>query len=189
MIDNLSIKLRVILIFFILVTLFAIFAVLKYSPKEEISFGELGIVNKIASVETGKVYFFEIDGEKHKIILTDLGTNSIELTIGESPEIVLYFNLGETKKADLNQDGFYELVLKLNDFGEDSASISLQKLENLPCVENWDCTEYGACISGVKRRICIESNSCGTELNKPVTEEECIVKIIENETFNFSYSS
>ena len=185
--DYLNIKLKVILIFFILVTLFAIFAILKYSPKEEIFFGELTFEKKIASVEIGKIYFFEIGGGRYQIILTDLGTNSIELTIGESPEIVLYFNLGEVKKADLNQDGFYELSLELNDFGVDFATISLQKLENLPCVENWTCTGYGACITGIKRRICIESNSCGTELNKPVIEEECTVKVIENETFNFSY--
>lgn len=43
------------------------------------------------------------------------------------------------------------------------------------CVESWVCTEWSECsASGLQTRDCIDRARCGTEKNKPPTEQECI---------------
>jgi len=44
----------------------------------------------------------------------------------------------------------------------------------LTCSENWQCTPWTECILGKRFRACTDINSCGTKLNKPVIEENCI---------------
>lgn len=48
------------------------------------------------------------------------------------------------------------------------------------CTENWTCTVWSACASGVQTRTCTDSNNCGTTVNKPGEEQFCIVTEIEN---------
>lgn len=44
----------------------------------------------------------------------------------------------------------------------------------VPCVEDWVCTGWGACNDdGIRRRVCFDFNSCGTEENRPSTSTEC----------------
>ncbi|MBI5228599.1 CehA/McbA family metallohydrolase [Candidatus Micrarchaeota archaeon] len=45
--------------------------------------------------------------------------------------------------------------------------------EEAACVENWECGEWGACVNGVQRRSCVDSNSCGTDSEKPEEESMC----------------
>jgi len=44
------------------------------------------------------------------------------------------------------------------------------------CTENWSCTDWSACINNQQSRTCIDSNACGTTVNKPVETETCIMK-------------
>ncbi len=41
------------------------------------------------------------------------------------------------------------------------------------CRENWDCTEWSACSSGIQTRYCRDLNRCGTNHNKPEEEKSC----------------
>ncbi|MBW2986082.1 right-handed parallel beta-helix repeat-containing protein, partial [Candidatus Woesearchaeota archaeon] len=43
------------------------------------------------------------------------------------------------------------------------------------CIESWSCGNWGACIAGIKRRICTDANSCGTTENKPAESASCVV--------------
>lgn len=41
------------------------------------------------------------------------------------------------------------------------------------CRERWICDEWQGCVNGVKVRECFDTTSCGTELTKPDTEQNC----------------
>ena len=42
-----------------------------------------------------------------------------------------------------------------------------------PCVPSWTCTDWGACVGGRERRVCTDSNNCGTTVGKPVEIRSC----------------
>ncbi len=44
---------------------------------------------------------------------------------------------------------------------------------NPGCTENWQCSNYGDCISGMQTRTCNDLNNCGTTLSKPEEEQIC----------------
>ncbi len=46
-------------------------------------------------------------------------------------------------------------------------------VEDAACVESWNCTEWGACISGQQTRTCTDANSCGTARGKPAEGQSC----------------
>jgi len=41
------------------------------------------------------------------------------------------------------------------------------------CTENWVCTSWGECTSGVQTRKCTDKNDCGTFYQKPVESKQC----------------
>ncbi len=41
------------------------------------------------------------------------------------------------------------------------------------CSEDWSCSEWYSCVSGIQARNCIDVNSCGTEKNKPSETRDC----------------
>ncbi len=42
------------------------------------------------------------------------------------------------------------------------------------CVENWQCTEWSACIDGVQTRECNDLESCGGVTDKPIEIRDCV---------------
>jgi cysteine-rich repeat protein len=42
-----------------------------------------------------------------------------------------------------------------------------------PCVENWTCSDWTQCTNSSQARICTDSNSCGTTVNKPTESQGC----------------
>lgn len=55
-----------------------------------------------------------------------------------------------------------------------SFNIELNKIV-VQCDEDWNCTEWSECVEGVKARICVDLNSCGSEEEKPNEQEFCEV--------------
>jgi hypothetical protein len=48
--------------------------------------------------------------------------------------------------------------------------------EEVPCVENWSCTEWSECIEGKQTRTCTDLNDCGTFVHKPAEMRDCEVE-------------
>ena len=42
------------------------------------------------------------------------------------------------------------------------------------CTQNWNCTAWGECKSGLKTRICTDLRKCGTIENRPVQQQICV---------------
>lgn len=41
------------------------------------------------------------------------------------------------------------------------------------CTQSWNCTNWGACTSGVQTRLCRDLNNCGNEIGKPSESQSC----------------
>jgi len=41
------------------------------------------------------------------------------------------------------------------------------------CIENWNCTDWGACIGGRQTRYCTDLNRCWTYINRPSSIQQC----------------
>lgn len=41
------------------------------------------------------------------------------------------------------------------------------------CVPDWTCSDWLDCTTGTQKRVCVDSNKCGTDEDKPVLEQEC----------------
>jgi len=50
------------------------------------------------------------------------------------------------------------------------------------CEERWVCSEWSECVNGIQTRVCRDVNECGTEKNKPLTSQPCVIVEGANET-------
>ena len=41
------------------------------------------------------------------------------------------------------------------------------------CEEKWVCTDWSRCVDGIQTRKCIDQNSCGTDVKKPMESQPC----------------
>lgn len=41
------------------------------------------------------------------------------------------------------------------------------------CTPNWYCSDWLDCVNNKEKRVCTDSNSCGTDEDKPATERAC----------------
>ena len=67
---------------------------------------------------------FTIDGESHSVKVAQIGSNNAVLTIASTP-VDVTFLIGEEKKFDLNVDGNYDLLVKLNSINSADKTISI----------------------------------------------------------------
>ncbi len=54
-----------------------------------------------------------------------------------------------------------------------STNSPLQEAQPKPCAENWNCTLWGDCKDGYRKRDCSDANNCGTNNIKPLLIEQC----------------
>ncbi|MFC1685886.1 hypothetical protein ACFLZZ_02575 [Nanoarchaeota archaeon] len=43
----------------------------------------------------------------------------------------------------------------------------------IKCTEEWNCSDWNACLAGIQTRTCIDLEDCGTVVNKPETQRTC----------------
>lgn len=46
-------------------------------------------------------------------------------------------------------------------------------IESNTCIEDWQCSDYGACVNNLHTRTCTDQRNCGTTLNKPSESGTC----------------
>ncbi|MBI2043416.1 hypothetical protein HYT25_03440 [Candidatus Pacearchaeota archaeon] len=159
----------------ILIIIIVIFFFTKFFSKiiseDELSQGIL------IELKEGKGVKIEIVGEEHKIIVDSIYDDSIDIIIQSEP-INTNLKIGEKKKFDLNNDGFYDLQIRLNSTVNEIAHIEIKKISeeiNSFCEEYWQCDEWLECLDGLQTRTCEDLNNCGTVESKPEEEQECVV--------------
>lgn len=116
---------------------------------------------------------FNLDEEVHSINVDSVNDNSVSLTIQSNP-IKVDIKVGEEKKFDLDSDGFYDIKIKLNNINDGIPDFFIQKIHESTCVENWNCVSWSGCTEqSIQTRTCTDTNSCGTNNNKPSTTQSC----------------
>tara|TARA_Y100000310_G_scaffold284012_1_gene306403 strand:- start:596 stop:2548 length:1953 start_codon:yes stop_codon:yes gene_type:complete len=116
---------------------------------------------------------FNLDEEVHTLKVDSITDNSVSLTIQSNP-IKVDLKIGEEKKFDLNNDGFYDIKIKLNNIFDGIPDLYVKKIHESTCVENWNCGSWSDCTEqGKQSRTCTDSNSCSTVVNKPPTTQTC----------------
>lgn len=117
---------------------------------------------------------FNFNNEEHTIKVNTVSSDSVNLIIQNFP-IQIDIKIGEEKKFDLDNDGFFDIVVKLNDISEGIPKIFIKRIQESTCTENWNCGDWSSCSEqGSQTRTCTDSNSCGTTENKPTTTQNCV---------------
>jgi cold shock CspA family protein len=179
-------------IFIILIAIVFLFIFLNKGAEDiEISNSEVANGKTIELIEDQKV-LFEIDDEEHSLEVNSVRENSVRITIWSSP-ITLTLTRGEEKKFDLDDDGVYDLKVKLVSLDEEGADFEIKEIDEVivgeveleSCIENWNCGEWNECVDSNQTRTCSDLNNCGGEDGKPEEEQGC-VKIINQQEPDFT---
>ena len=105
------------------------------SSSVKISDNEFSQGTNIQLEETKEAKFI-IDNEEHTIKVNSVSGDSVNLIIQSDP-IQINLKIGEEKKFDLNNDGFYDLQVKLNGIEDGIPEIYVKKIrESVSTVED-----------------------------------------------------
>ncbi len=115
---------------------------------------------------------FSVDDEEHKISVYSVENDSVKITIQSSPVNVTFF-VGETKKIDFDNNGTYDLSIKLNNITDGKADLYIKKISEIACEEDWSCSDWGECLNNIETRICSDGNNCSSGEGKPSEAREC----------------
>tara|TARA_Y100000034_G_scaffold133771_1_gene200247 strand:+ start:198 stop:1925 length:1728 start_codon:yes stop_codon:yes gene_type:complete len=149
----------------------SVFFFISFSPKS-ISEEDFSQGTNFELKESKEVKF-NLDEEVHTIKVDSVSDNSVSLTIQSNP-IKVDLNIGEEKKFDLDNDGFYDIKIKLNNIIDGIPDLYVKKIHESTCLENWNCGSWSDCTEqGRQSRTCTDTNSCGTTKNKPSTSQSC----------------
>jgi hypothetical protein len=106
------------------------------------------------------------------------GGNCTNLTYLNEPDCLVN-NVTWTNLTELqNITSQIEVVTGGNCTGEETNTTS--------CTESWDCESWSECDDESQTRTCTDSNSCGTEENKPTTSRSCEMPDEEEESVSLS---
>jgi len=162
----LSFSLAFVLIIFIL---FAIFS--SNSPR---NISEEKILEGTSfELREGKPVTFMLSNEEHIIEADSIRSNSVEITISSEP-VNFILSIGESKKVDLDGEGFYDLNVELRGIKNVRAEIYVEKINVLVCEEDWECGDWSGCVAGEGIRNCVDLNDCGTTINRPLENKVCL---------------
>lgn len=120
----------------------------------------------------GEIFYIEDPYETRNGSLVEFFIN--EIKAGEH-----YFTNRTTAEVDLEVKGEVKTEKKSSSRRSSSPGVlPVNVSDNTPvdtvCTENWECTEWLDCVNGKQRRICSDTNNCGTEVNKPEDRKTCL---------------
>lgn len=107
-------------------------------------------------------------------------SSQIEVTpfIGKSQIFTVKVKASSSSRVNVEKDS--SLTLKIEP-DSTSASFEVKVVSSnggtgtdLSCVEAWSCTT-GACVNGIKTKICTDANDCGTTSSRPALSESCTI--------------
>ena len=158
-------------LFFLLIVV-ALFFAFGGPPQKSVSEKKL-IEGATLDVKENNSVKMIVGDEEHNIEIGFVGLDSVDIVINSEP-IYATLKIGEVKKFDLNGDGLYDLRVKLLNIDNGKVKIVIKRIEVNVCEERWQCSQWGRCIEGEKRTVCMDVNYCETEDNRPIQDEECL---------------
>ena len=173
----------VFVVIFVVIFLFILMNVSK--PKSSISISEFSLSEGVfLNLSKKSKVNFALDTQEHKMFVSSIKKDSICFQIDTDERC---FIKGKVEIIDLNEDNKKDLIVRLDKVEDKLGFLFFKKYGDSVCYENWNCTDFGICINGVKKRLCVDSNSCGTILNKPAIQEICFES--SNQTYYYEIPS
>lgn len=163
--------------FLFLIAITAIIILLVIKPFSNISSENLSdmelLEGSVVNIKENNSVGFKVGEEDHNIGINFIGLDYVDITIQSEP-IELRLKLNETKEIDLDNDGNYDIRIRLEGIKNGIPEIFIKRVNNpITCSESWNCTSWTSCIEGTQSRECTDSNNCGTKNNKPLEEQTC----------------
>ena len=175
---NKKIWLWILIPFLIIIIGVVVFYFINSSPKT-ISSSEFSQGTNLQLKQNSEAKFM-LDNQEHTIKVNSVSDDSVNLIIQSDP-IRVDIKIGETKKFDLNNDGFYDIQVKLNNIEGGVPEIYIKKIHESTCIENWNCGDWSSCSEqGSQTRTCNDLNSCGTTKDKPAITQSCTYTCVED---------
>jgi hypothetical protein len=134
------------------------------------------VVGASLFIEEGDTFKFSLGNDDHKITLDSFDSDSADVTIQSNP-ISVNLILDENTKVDLDDDGRYDLLLRLDSLGDEDIEVYMKKISESVCDVDWVCEDWSACVNGTKTRVCEDLESCGDDEDKPDEEKACVVSL------------
>lgn len=165
-------KIWIIFFFGILIFIILIIGIFTLIPR---NLSEEKVSNGVAfKLKENKNIKFNLDNQKHQITVDNIKEDLVTIIIQSEP-IHLDLKVGDEKKINFNKDNYYDLLIRLNKIEKNIANLYLKKINEVICIENWNCTNWTKCINGSQERNCTDLNNCGTNLSIPSLSQSCIV--------------
>jgi len=102
------------IIILLIVAIIIVYFSLAYFKNRPISLSDTQVSSGAeVNVKENQKVEFVLNNEKHTITTESIQEDGVDLII-ESERIKVHLNIGEEKKFDLNNDGIYDLKIKLN---------------------------------------------------------------------------
>lgn len=166
------------LIFIIIMA--SLFLIFTHKSSDKVSSKQLIEGASLDLGENGSVGF-NFGNEEHGIKINFVGIDSAGVTIFSEP-VSFVLELNEAKYLDMDDDGVYDIKVKLIGIENGIATITVQRMFVVLCDEKWNCSEWRKCSEGKQTRACIDMNECGTSEDKPSELRTCLkIELAENE--------
>lgn len=159
-------------IFVLIIVGLLIFYLINYSrpPISYITISEFNILEGVnVNAAAQSQINFTYESQDYFLKIEDVAESSASF----SGDVEGKLNLGDEIYFDLDEDFSDDIKIRLDLISNGIANLYLKSISEIICPENWNCTGWGPCLSGSQKRVCVDLNSCGTELNKPDLEINC----------------
>ncbi len=61
-----------------------------------------------------------------------------------------------------------------------SEDTGLITTDPIACTPEWECSDWVDCVNGKQKRICFDTNKCGTDENRPAQEQSCEIPTLDD---------
>jgi hypothetical protein len=163
------------IVIFVVIVCAIVFFMVKFKDSnnsKQISVSQDVLLSGISlTLAKGDSFIIDFAGKDYNFILNKLDSEEIWIKDYKNNTIELRSN---PLSFDLNEDGLKDIIVTLNVRNTNNIEIFVESsLIGGTCIESWTCSDWSICFDSAKKRICVDSNSCGGELNKPVISENC----------------
>jgi hypothetical protein len=164
-----------IIVIFIVIACAIVFFIVKFEDSnsfKQIYVSQDALLSGVSlSLEKGDSFIIDFAGLDYNFSIKDINSSIILIQDYNS----LLIELGKHSLSfDLEEDGIKDVLINLIQIQGEKAELYLEAPSvEKTCIESWNCSDWSICLGSFRERVCVDTNSCGSELNKPIISENC----------------
>ncbi|NCN87186.1 hypothetical protein GW932_05110 [archaeon] len=107
-------------------------------------------------------------GKESLLLLKSVKENEVNFELNSIEETLV---VGRPRPFDLNFDNVKDTVILLKEVIQGKPYFEFSNYTT--CIEEWVCTDWSSCVESKKTRSCQDTNSCLTNVTKPILQISC----------------